>query len=214
MTLLLPFMTCGMMGDLTPARPLAADTEILVTTKTRAPVGRVPARVKWSQVLDGPDRLDSVTMPKWFLKQNGVRVSRPELAKYGWCIKHSGHWYTLDRVTSDNETTVTFAGRSIEVSELKRSFSSVGRTSFTRTAEFPTVIMDDLLLGAGSIEMSDPDFEITSSPYPFRNYLWSGDGIKAATIDVESDATFQTTGDFVANSSSQGPTAYVWQDWN
>ena len=65
MTLLLPFMTCGMMGDLTPVRPLVADTEILVTTSARVPVGRVPALVRWTQVLDGPDRLDSVTMPKW-----------------------------------------------------------------------------------------------------------------------------------------------------
>lgn len=198
MPLPLPFLTCGMMGSIDPLRPLVADADVLVTTASRALVGRVPAVVRWTEVLDGPDRLDSITLPKWFLKQNGVKVSRPDLMAYGWYARYAGHWYTIDNVVSDNETTVTFSGKSAEVSDLKRLFSSTGRSSFLRTAELPTVIMDDLLMGTGDIEVTDPSFEGSdySSYTDNNNYIWLAEGLYGDDAEsVEAYAVFENDPD-------------------
>jgi hypothetical protein len=191
MTLLLPFMTCGMMGDIAPTRPLTAEAEVLVTTSARVPVGMVPARVRWTEVLDGPDRLDSVSMPKWFLKQSGMRVSRPELSEFGWCIRFLGHWYTLDRVVSDNETAVAFAGKSLEVSDFKRNMSSTGLSGFQMTAAVPTEIMDALFSGGGGEwSFTDPDFTADLT-YPFSASLWQYEYLSGATApDPEWQASF------------------------
>lgn len=161
-------------------RPVAADQEMLVTTSARVPIGRVPAQVRWTEVLDGPDRLDSVTLPKWFLKQNGMRVSRPEIAKYGWLVKFGGVWYTLDTVASDNETAVTFRGRSIEAAELSRQYASTGFTPFTRIADVPQDIMDELLGGYGTLGLANADLADTEYVYTNAGYTWIAEWLKMA----------------------------------
>jgi len=140
---------------------LNLSSDIRVTTSDRALVGDVDAYVKGTEVFDGPNRLDTVRIPKWFLKQTGARVSKPQLSTNGWCIKYDGDWYTLERVVTDNEKTVTFSGSSIEKSELSRAYSSTSCNPFVRRAQIPTDIMTELLAGTGGLELQNADLADT-----------------------------------------------------
>jgi hypothetical protein len=146
-----------------PTRPSGAEREVLFTTRSRQPIGSVRALVAWTTRVDGPASLDSLTVPKWFTTKHGLKVSKPDLARRGWCVRFVAdgrvHWFTLDRIAGDNETSVTFTGYSIERRELSQLISSMTMNSFERVAWTEEEIMYDLLNGIASLAIDNAGLE-------------------------------------------------------
>ena len=147
-----------------PTRPLLLEDHAQFVDSAGKNMGLVPARVRFTQRLDGSNTLDQVTVPKDLLLKTGYRETRRDLMS-GWEIRYAGQYHTIEDVDADHETETVFRCRSREVWELSRCFSSTSVQPFVRIAKIPNEIMYDLLRGEGDLVIANGGFE---DAYPVK----------------------------------------------